>query len=305
MIRVYVALLTAAQSLFERFERAADPYMTVVGYFNSLRELGGMRRLSEDDVQTRSYRVRMSDVARPGLSQRSVKNVDELTSRVSSKEIPRKLDQLEVNFKSVWKKGELRAMDIVLATNMLSVGVDVNRLGLMVVNGQPKSTAEYIQATSRVGRAFPGLVCTVLTWSRPRDLSHYETFEHYHATFYKHVEAQSVTPFAPRALDRGLMGTTVSLLRLGSDDLNPNLGAQEFDDTTRPDIVKTKKVLSDRAWKIRNKAAMTITEDMVDNKADLWVKESAKKGRNLGVPSSKTAGRSSRLAEKAQCTRLG
>ena len=71
---------------------------------------------------------------------------------------------------------------------MLSVGVDINRIGLMVVNGQPKNTAEYIQATSRVGRSFPGLVCTVLTWSRPRDLSHYETFEHYHATFYKHVE---------------------------------------------------------------------------------------------------------------------
>lgn len=129
--------------------------MTVVGYFNSLRELGGMRRLAEDDVQTRAYRVQMSDVARPGLSQRSVRNVDELTSRVSSKDIPRKLDQLEVKYKASWEQGETRSIDIVLATNMLSVGVDVNRLGLMVVNGQPKNTAEYIQATSRVGRFFP------------------------------------------------------------------------------------------------------------------------------------------------------
>ena len=177
LIRVYVALLTAAQSLFQHFGVAADPYMTVVGYFNSLRELGGMRRLAEDDVQTRAYRVQMSDVKRPGLSQRSVRIVDELTSRVANKEIPKKLDQLEVKFKPTWEKGETRAIDIVLATNMLSVGVDVNRIGLMVVNGQPKSTAEYIQATSRVGRSFPGLVCTVLTWSRPRDLSHYETIE--------------------------------------------------------------------------------------------------------------------------------
>ena len=76
LIRVYVALLTAAQSLFEKFGQAADPYMTVVGYFNSLRELGGMRRLAEDDVQTRSYRVQMSEVDRPGLVQRSIKIVD-------------------------------------------------------------------------------------------------------------------------------------------------------------------------------------------------------------------------------------
>ena len=247
LIRVYTALLTASQALFEHFGPAIDPWMTVVGYFNSLRELGGMRRLSEDDVQTRSFRVQMSRVARPGLAQRSVKNVDELTSRVSSKDIPGKLDQLETSFKGLidpktglhkvrWEREEMQAMDIILATNMLSVGVDVNRLGLMVVNGQPKNTAEYIQATSRVGRFFPGLVCTVLTWSRPRDLSHYETFEHYHATFYKHVEAQSVTPFSPRALDRGLTGTMVSWLRLSRDEFNPNLGAEKMDSPTKPEI---------------------------------------------------------------------
>src|SRR5262249_50684952 len=121
LIRLYVALLTAAQSLFEHFGPAADPYMTLVGYFNSLRELGGMKRLAEDDVQTRSYRVQMSRVRRPGLSQRDVRSVQELTSRVSSKDIPKTLDWLEVNFKKAWEKGEIRAIDITLATNMLSV----------------------------------------------------------------------------------------------------------------------------------------------------------------------------------------
>lgn len=298
LIRVYVALLTAAQSLFQRFGAAADPYMTVVGYFNSLRELGGMRRLAEDDVQTRAYRVQMSDVKRPGLSQRSVRIVDELTSRVSNKEIPKKLDQLEVKFKPIWEKGETRAIDIVLATNMLSVGVDVNRIGLMVVNGQPKNTAEYIQATSRVGRSFPGLVCTVLTWSRPRDLSHYETFEHYHATFYKHVEAQSVTPFAARALDRGLTGAMVSLLRLENDSMNPNPGAQSLDSSGKAEALRARKVLSERAWKVKDKAARTIADTMTADRIDRWVKEAVKAGRRLGYETVRGQGDLAALLKK-------
>lgn len=282
LIRVNVALLTAAQSLFEHFGQAADPYMTVVGYFNSLRELGGMRRLAEDDVQTRAFRVQMSNVTRPGLSQRKVRSVDELTSRVSSKDIPKKLDHLEVKHKASYEKGEARGLDIVLATNMLSVGVDVNRLGLMIVNSQPKTTAEYIQATSRVGRSFPGLVCTVLTWARPRDLSHYETFEHYHATFYKHVEAQSVTPFAPRALDRGLTGIMVSMLRLNQNELNPNIGAGNFDSPARADLAEVKDLLSARAWNVKDKTAGDRTKAMVGDRSDRWVKEAQVPGRRLG-----------------------
>lgn len=290
LIRVYVALLTAAKTLFQDFGAAADPYMTLVGYFNSLRELGGMRRLAEDDVQTRAYRVEMSDVSRPGLTQRSVNQVDELTSRVTSKEIPQKLDRLELPFKEKWESGEARAYDIVLATNMLSVGVDVNRLGLMVVNGQPKNTAEYIQATSRVGRSFPGLVVTVLTWSRPRDLSHYETFEHYHSTFYKHVEAQSVTPFAPRALDRALTGTMVSLMRLGNDSLNPNLGAQSMDKTSGPEATQAIEAVSERAWKAKDKAARDLVLGMARDRTDRWAKEAAMGGRRLGYETERGQG---------------
>jgi len=299
LIRVYVALLTAAQALFERFGQAADPYMTVVGYFNSLRELGGMRRLAEDDVQTRAYRVQMSEVKRPGLRQRSVKIVDELTSRVSSKDIPEKLDQLEVRFNatleghkfvSKWNSGETRAIDIVLATNMLSVGVDVNRLGIMAVNGQPKNTAEYIQATSRVGRSYPGLVCTVFTWSRPRDLSHYETFEHYHSTFYKHVEAQSVTPFAPRALDRGLTGALVSFVRLSNEDLNPNIGAMELKSVSSPEVKMAKESLTDRAGKAIDKKTAKYVEGMISDRFDRWVKEAAKPGRILGYETERRQG---------------
>lgn len=293
LIRVYTAFLTASQALFNRFGQAADPYLTTVGYFNSLRELGGMRRLAEDDVQTRSYRVQMSDVDRPGLEQRSISNIRELTSRVSSRDIPKNLDQLEIKFKAsydaalgryvtVWEDGEVRSIDVVLATNMLSVGVDVNRLGLMVVNGQPKGTAEYIQATSRVGRSFPGLVCTVLTWARPRDLSHYETFEHYHATFYKHVEAQSVTPFSPRAMDRGLTGTLLSVMRLGNPLFNPNPGAGSLDKPDRTEATEAHDLLVDRVWQISHQADIkNLASAELKERLDEWAGEAGKGGRTL------------------------
>jgi hypothetical protein len=293
LIRVYTAFLTASQALFDRFGQPADPYLTTVGYFNSLRELGGMRRLAEDDVQTRSYRVQMSLVDRPGLAQRSVSNIRELTSRVSSRDIPKYLDQLEIKFKAVfdpalgryvtrWDEGEARSIDVVLATNMLSVGVDVNRLALMVVNGQPKGTAEYIQATSRVGRFFPGLVCTVLTWARPRDLSHYETFEHYHATFYKHVEAQSVTPFSPRAMDRGLTGTLLSVMRLENPAFNPNPGAGSLDKPDRPEAVDARDLLVGRAWEISHEATLRdLASSELKERLDEWAHEAGKGGRTL------------------------
>ena len=292
LIRVYVALLTGAQSLFEHFGVLADPYMTLVGYFNSLRELGGMRRLAEDDVQTRSYRVALDrNLPRPGLVQRKVRNVDELTSRVSNKDIPKKLDHLEIRFKREWAEDEPHAMDVVLATNMLSVGVDVNRLGLMVVNGQPKNTAEYIQATSRVGRSFPGLVCTVLAWSRPRDFSHYESFEHYHSTFYKHVEAQSVTPFSARALDRGMTGTMVSLLRLQEAAFAPNEGARQMTDPAGLSAEFVKDVLEDRAWSVEDKAEVKDRAvEMVKARLDKWVKANNVPGQKLGYEKRKGQG---------------
>jgi ribosomal protein L24E len=293
LIRVYTAFLTAAQELFDHFGEPADPYMTMVGYFNSLRELGGMKRLAEDDVQTRSYRVQMSMVERPALAQRSISNIRELTSRVSSQDIPKYLDNLEVKFKSEfdtatgkyvtrWHEADTRAIDVVLATNMLSVGVDVNRLGLMTVNGQPKGTAEYIQATSRVGRSFPGLVCTVLTWARPRDLSHYETFEHYHATFYKHVEAQSVTPFSPRAMDRGLTGSLLSLMRLENNEFSPNEGAGQLTMSNQAEIVHAIKVLATRAGNVaEDNARKQLAETELKERADEWAKEVSKGGRIL------------------------
>lgn len=288
LIRVYVAFLTAAQHLRELYGEAADPWLTAVGYFNSLRELGGMRRLAEDDVRTRAFRVKFGELERPGLAQRDVRQIQELTSRASSSDIPRILDRMEVTFPAMGVKKDPSPIDIVLATNMLSVGVDVQRLGLMVVNGQPKTTAEYIQATSRVGRHKPGFVCTVLNWSRPRDLSHYETFEHYHATFYQHVEALSVTPFAPRAVDRGLTGVMASLLRLQGLDLNANEGAGRLTSSGDPKAKAVAAALAARAWSVSEAVAVKDRiEQLAKERIDRWVYEAQKGGRTLGYKGKK------------------
>jgi hypothetical protein len=255
-IRLSEILFIAVQTLLDRYGEAADPYLTLVGYFNATRELAGMRRYVDDDIATRVRR----NGRRRGLSDRLVTlsdqlRVQELTSRVSSAVIAQALRQLEARFDPAYDsttarravveeykraKAERREpvlpprrdfepLDVVLATSMLQVGVDVSRLGLMVMTGQPKNTAEYIQASSRVGRdaARPGLVVTLYNWARPRDLAHYEHFAHYHASVYKEVEALSVTPFARRALDREFAGAFVAAVRNLEERYSHNRDAQD------------------------------------------------------------------------------
>jgi hypothetical protein len=276
-IRVYIALLGAAQKLFETYDTAADPWMTLTGYFNSLRELGGTRRLVEDSITSR-----LKKADQRGLATRGILRLEELTSRKSSTEIPEILDRLETGFcqaeqkeqKSRRKSGKKLnnpPLDVLIATNMISVGVDVDRLGLMAVTGQPKSSAEYIQATSRVGRKHPGLVVIIYNWTRPRDLSHYERFEHYHATFYQHVEALSVTPFAARALERGLSGILVSLIRLLDERLNANYRAGEL----TPDdelLIRAAEAIIRRVQGIgETRESVQKVREMLDERKEFWL----------------------------------
>lgn len=281
MIRVYVALMAAAQKLFEKYDNLADPWMTLTGYFNSIRELAGTRRLVGDDIRTR-----LRDADQRGLAKRQIRfgAVEELTSRKSGADIPKILERLEIIFdkaqeaqreaaRKAGRQTQMPPYDAILATNMISVGVDIDRLGLMVMAGQPKTTSEYIQATSRVGRSRfgPGLVVTVFNWARPRDLSHYETFEHYHDTFYKHVEALSVTPFSPRALDRGLAGVLVALIRLRDERLNGNEQAGNLQDTdpAMNDVIDRLVARAENA--LHDPSVGAMVRQMVMERRDHWL----------------------------------
>jgi hypothetical protein len=198
------ASLLQASSSTRLTDAERDPYWSLVAYFNSLRELGGALVLMQDDVlkTADNFAERQNEQCRQSFT------VTELTSRVDSSSIPEVLAQLAK------PAGDPDAIDVVLASNMISVGVDVPRLGLMLVNGQPKGIAEYIQATSRVGRgAVPGLVVSLLNANKARDRSHYETFRTWHQTLYRNVEATSVTPFAARARDRALHAPFVAIAR--------------------------------------------------------------------------------------------
>jgi hypothetical protein len=235
-LRSALALLSASKKLFEAHggmgneKNPVDPYMTTLGYFNSLRDLGGTRRIVEDEVhsQLQLYwkRKRIEPEDNLFTSRYIKRELTELTSRVPTDQVAIAKQRLAASF---IEENKEKIIDVALATNMISVGLDIVRLGLMVVFGQPKTSSEYIQATSRVGRDKnrPGLVLTLMNMHRPRDRSHYERFGIYHQTFYRSVEASSVTPFAPRALDRGLAAAVVGLARHAIAPMESGRGAQE------------------------------------------------------------------------------
>ena len=208
LVRSYARLLQSAYASTAG-HAAVDPYWTLLGYFNSLRVLSGARMQVHNDVEDRLKLLEPEDDDR-----RPIDKVIELTSRESSADIPGYLDQLNTSGPD--------ALDVVLATNMISVGVDIDRLGLMVVMGQPQGTAEYIQATSRVGRRYPGLVVVLLNSARSRDRSHYESFAGYHGALYRQVESSSVTPYSPRARDRALHAALVASVRMRIPGLRDN-----------------------------------------------------------------------------------
>ena len=189
-----------------------DPYWTLVMYYNSLRELGsGQSSLSQNIPRWVETYSKSS-----GFEQRTFSRDRELTSRRSGRELTQYRSELNMKLGS-----QLKPLDVLSTSNMFQVGIDVPRLGIMEIIGQPRSNSEYIQSSGRIGRKKPGMVLSLLRGSFPRDQSHYELVRSFHQEFYRHVDRTSTTPFSLRSLDRALDTTLMALVRLVSQDLAP------------------------------------------------------------------------------------
>ncbi|MFF0560211.1 helicase-related protein [Streptomyces sp. NPDC004266] len=272
LIRTYAALLHQAMCA-ETSDEVRDTYWTLVGYFNSLRLLSAAELQVNDDVE--DYLRLLAE--RDGTEARVSDRYSELTSRVDASLIPARLKEIEKRYP------DPDVRDVLLATNMIAVGVDVNRLGLMAVMGQPQTTAEYIQATSRVGRAHPGLVAVMLNSARSRDRSHYENFLHFHSALYREVESTSVTPFSVRSRDRGLHAVVVALARILIPEARENADAGRIDtyvDRLRGEI---RPLLTSRVSQVAPEELQD-TADAFDEFVDWWQRKARAHGGLLYEP---------------------
>lgn len=249
-IRLVAVLLQIVKnlSLQEEYADYVDPYWTLIGYFNSLRELGGAKRLLDDDISHRLF-VLKNKYGFQKQRYLEAYHTKEITSRMKSTDITKTLEMLATEFNKS-SQDRQDAYDVVIATNMIAVGMDVDRLGLMVVIGQPKQNSEYIQATSRVGRQHPGLIFTIYNPYRPRDLSNYENFTGFHSQMYRYVEGTTATPFAARARDRDLHSLVVSLLRLQIPEMADNDGAGRIANQNKDKLEEIKNKIIERITKV-------------------------------------------------------
>jgi hypothetical protein len=207
-VRTFTSLLQAPMM---HPEQERNPWWTLLLFFNSLRELGTTLSLLQSDIPD-YQKVLINRLALKDKKWRGFWEIKELTGRSKNEDIPKALASLELNYPN----RNPYPIDVCLASSILEVGVDIDRLSLMAVVGQPKTTSQYIQVTGRVGRSWwerPGLVVTIYSASKPRDRSHFEKFRTYHEKLYAQVEPTSVTPFSPPALDRALHAVIVAYAR--------------------------------------------------------------------------------------------
>lgn len=242
-----------------------DKFWTLTVYFNSLKDLGKCSTLVDDDIKDfikrTAYRLGSAKDAR------MIARADELTSRVNTTQLNETLDKLEKLYYSKENLDKKRyPSNVLLATNMISVGIDVARLNVMLLVGQPKLTSEYIQASSRVGRSFPGVAFTMYDGSKSRDRSHYEQFKPYHESFYKHVEPTGATPFSKPARDRALHAVMIAMMRVLEDELSAEKSAAKFNRKDYSILVsKLKEYIVERASDISRR----VNAEMIDDSSEI------------------------------------
>jgi hypothetical protein len=269
MIKSAGTLLQAGQEV-DAAPEIRDPYWTLVGYFSSLRELGGAIVRMQDDVRY----LTASLGQRPGSrGPRPPSDPRELASRVEEEVIIRNRSLLAKMYP------DPEAVSSVLCSNMISVGLDIPRLSLMFMLGQPKTTAEYIQASSRVGRKHPGLVTVLYNPTRSRDRSFYEHFQRYHGSFYAEVEATSVTPFSSRARDRALHAAFVIIARHTVEEFAGDAGAFGFD-PQHPAVPQIREYLLDRLSRQDLSERESIVKQL-DSIIGRWAKKKADRATGL------------------------
>lgn len=250
-LKILAAMLYARldvwQNADETIRKNADNFWTVVSYFNSLKDVGKMANKISSELRDSTLKQLHNRLLNPtSANYRRLKFAQELTSRISNERIKETLDRLNIPFENDIENS--RAIDLVLATNMISVGLDVQRLGVMLVNGMPRNIAEYIQSTSRVARKNKGVIFTLFNPDNSRDLSYFEHFVSFHQKFYKEIEPLSLTPFTENTFHRMLLTTIVTYFRhkLGnySNDAVKNLN-KEIIKKDLNDLIEKHKGITD------------------------------------------------------------
>ena len=256
-----IATLMQTVNVMELTDEVRDKYWTLTVYFNSLRDLGKCSTLVDDEVKEfirrAAYRLGTNKNAR------AFGRADELTSRVTTTQLNETLEKLEkITYSKENNESKRYASNILLATNMISVGIDVARLNVMLMVNQPKLTSEYIQASSRVGRSFPGVVFAMYDGSKSRDRSHYEQFKSYHESFYKYVEPTGATPFSKPARDRALHAVIITMLRMLEDTLRQETDASSFQcDKYAKRIEEIKVYMLSRAREVTKKINVNMEDE--------------------------------------------
>ena len=226
------AILFVHRALFEighqdekDFEKVADNYYSIISYFNSLKEVGKTDALFY--IEYVKYLRR--------LYKRVLRNGDlmecyyageltesEISGRLSASDVNKTFTEVATHWtlknRLPHKEGEkwVRAIlppDYILATNMISVGLDVSRFNTIIMNSMPRNIAEYIQASSRVARNVHGLVITSHNPFRSRDVSHFEKFREFHEKLYYYVEPISITPFSKKSVEKYFSLYMAALIR--------------------------------------------------------------------------------------------